>query len=171
MPRPTHNLRCHGPAGGWARGGFAVDPSSLLLAVALLRLVGAPWLNTRTHHVRGPLLLLGQTPRFRTATTRSRAGYPARNASGTSKPRSVTMAPRPSRRINIRWSDLISAITWRDPPSNGYHRQCLPVIEGVRRDTDEARCLPQRPRVLQVSLARLRIDRIEHHTEGISPLD
>ncbi len=38
-----------------AQGGCAVDPASLLLAVALLRLVVGPCLNAHKRHVRDPL--------------------------------------------------------------------------------------------------------------------
>ena len=38
-----------------AHGGCAVDPASLLLAVALLRLVVVPCLNAHKRHVRDPL--------------------------------------------------------------------------------------------------------------------
>jgi len=41
----------------WAQGGCAVDPASLLLAVALLPLVVGPCLNAHKRHVRDPLYL------------------------------------------------------------------------------------------------------------------
>ena len=42
-------------AWSWAHGGCAVDPASLLLGVALLRLVVIPCLNAHKRHVRDPL--------------------------------------------------------------------------------------------------------------------
>jgi hypothetical protein len=38
----------------WAQGGCAVDPASLLLGVAMLRLVVVPCLNAHKRHVRDP---------------------------------------------------------------------------------------------------------------------
>ena len=43
------------PSWSWAQGGCAVDPASLLLAVALRRLVVVPCLNAHKRPVRDPL--------------------------------------------------------------------------------------------------------------------
>ncbi len=53
-PQPFKRVRSC-PTWWWAHGGCAVDPASLLLAVALLRLVVVPCLNAHKHHVRDPL--------------------------------------------------------------------------------------------------------------------
>jgi hypothetical protein len=52
-PNPQRVSSC--PTRSWAHGGCAVDPASLLLAVAVLRLVVVPCLNAHKRHVRDPL--------------------------------------------------------------------------------------------------------------------
>ena len=55
MPPQPFNVQGHAHSCSWAHGGCAVDPASLLLAVALLRLVVVPCLNAHKRHVRDPL--------------------------------------------------------------------------------------------------------------------